>query len=241
MINDLRFKILILLFVFSFINHYSLFINHVFAAESTPSANIKEKLEELKKEIASKAAKLKEEVGRKLEDKAYAGHVKKISENSITLDNSSGVKIISLKEDTIFESKIKTRKKLSKKTIGEEDFLIALGDIDDTQVLNAKKIILQTSPKKFTKTSFWGQIAKITDKLITLKDKEGKTISATLLSETEVKEGQFVILTGIVNENKIFEAEFVYIIPMPLSSARIATDSAKPTAKKASPSPSPKN
>ena len=49
---------------------YLLLPHPVAAVDSTPSAEIKAKLEELKKEIASKAAKLKQEVNRKLQNKA---------------------------------------------------------------------------------------------------------------------------------------------------------------------------
>ena len=78
-----------------------------YAAESSPSADIKSKLEELKKEIASKAAILKQEVNKKLKDKAYVGKVKHKSDSSLTLAASSGPKIVSINQDPLFESKIK--------------------------------------------------------------------------------------------------------------------------------------
>ena len=81
-----------------------------YAMDSTPSANIKAKLEELKQEIASKAAKLKQEINLKLQNKAFIGTIKTKSINSITLASNTGSKIISLNQDTQYASRIKNTK-----------------------------------------------------------------------------------------------------------------------------------
>src|SRR3989344_8793153 len=75
-------------------------LSTVHAAESTPSADIKAQLEQLKIEIASKAAKLKDEINRKLKDRAYIGKLKTKSENSLTIASKSGPKIITINQDT---------------------------------------------------------------------------------------------------------------------------------------------
>ncbi len=179
------------------------------AADSTPSADIKAKLDELKKEIASKAAKLKQEVDRKLKDKAYVGKVKSKSETSLTLAARSGPKIVSINQDTIFESQIKSKTKFSQKTISQEDYVAALGDIDETEVLTAKKVILLPQPDQ-EKTFLWGQIISISDKLITIKDRDLKNVAATLPT-SDVKLNDFVILTGTVSKNDIFNTDFVFV------------------------------
>ncbi len=237
-IKDLRFKILLLLFVL-FVNHKSLFINPVFAVDSTPSADIKSKLEELKKDIASKAAKLKQEVNRKLKDRAYIGKVKSVSESSFTLAAHSGPKIVSINQDSEYESQVKSKKKFSQKTIAEEDFVAALGDVDETGVLTAKKIILLPTTNYQLPTHLWGKVIAISDELITIKNKDNKNIAVSLPST--VKLNDFLILTGNLNKNEIFEAEFVYIIPqggfikpkkIATPSAKVSTPSAKPAVKK---------
>lgn len=209
-----------------------------FAADSTPSADVKSKLEQLKKDIASRAAKLKQEIDKKLTNKAYVGKVKTKSKTSITLATRTGPKIVSINQDTVFDSQIKG-KKYSLKLVSEEDYLAALGDIDETGVLIAKKIILP-DPKPLIlnpKSYLWGQIVAVSEKLATLKDKEQKNIAVSLPKQTSVKEGNFVILTGSMGKNDIFEAEFVYVIPqggilklkkVATPSAKTATSSAKP-------------
>ncbi len=214
-------------------------ISPAFAAESTPSADplrqsdseasIKSKLEELKKQIASKAAKLKQEVNRKLKDKAYVGKIKSKSDTSLTLATNSGPKIVSLNQDTIWESEIKSKTKFSSKTISLEDYVATLGDTDETEVLIAKKVILLPAPKAEQKTYQWGKIISISDKLTTLKTDGLKNIAAVLPVNPKAKINDFVILTGTKDNNEIFEAEFVYIIPQgAVLKPKIATKSATP-------------
>lgn len=216
-------------------------LSPVYANDSTPSADIKAKLEELKKEIASKAAQLKQIVDRKLRDKAYIGKVKSKSTNSLTLAADSGPKIVSLNQDTIFKSNVKGKTKFSQKTLAEEDYISALGDTDETGVLIAKKIILTPPPSDTQKAYLWGQVISVSDNLVTLKSADSKNISATLPAQSEVKLSDFIILTGNKNKNDVFKAGYVYVIPqggilkpkkVATPSAQTATPSAKPKSKK---------
>ncbi len=200
----------------------------ILAADSTPSADIKSKLEELKKEIASKAAKLKQEVNRKLKDKAYVGKIKAKSDTAITLATKNGPRIVNLNQDTEFDSNVK-KKKYSQKIISEEDYLASLGDVDETGVLTARKVILLPNPDPEVKTFLWGQIISISDKLVTLRDKNLKSV-AVLFSDSTARVSDFVLLTGFLGKNDIFKAEFVYIIPQGgvLKPKKVATPSATP-------------
>ena len=201
-----------------------------YAIDSTPSAEIKAKLEELKREIASKAAKIKQEVNRKLQNKAYVGKVKSKTANSLTLISRNAPKTVSVNQDTVFENKIKSKQKFSPSTISEEYYIAGLGDVDETGVLTAKKVILLPTPTSESKTFLWGQIIAISDdNLVTLKDKNSKSVAATL-PNSKGQVGNFVILTGLMGKNDIFEAKFVYVIPQSgiLKPKKIATPSAHP-------------
>lgn len=245
----LKFKNFRFLFVILIFTFYILILPTSSSAQtssSTPSADIKMKLEELKKEIASKAAQLKQEVNKKLKDKAYVGKVKTKSAQSLTLAASSGPKIVSINQDTIFESKIKSRAKFSQKNILDEDFIAALGDIDETGVLIAKKVILLPTIDYQLSTHLWGQVIAISDKLITIKNRDNKNVAVSLSSNQAVRLNEFVILTGVKTKNEIFDAEFVYIIPQggfikpkkvvhPAPTGAGATPSAKVTTPSAKP------
>ena len=198
-------------------------VSTVLAADSTPSA-----LELFNREVASKAAKLKQLVDIKLKDKAYIGKVKTKSPSSITLATENGPKIVNINQDTEFDSNFKG-KKYSQKLIIEEDYLAALGDIDETDVQTARKIVLLPQPKT-DKTYLWGQVVAASDKLITIKDRDHKSIAISLPNQSRVKISDHVILTGILGKNDIFEAEFVYVIPQSgiLRPKKIATPSATP-------------
>lgn len=233
-------KFIIAVLILSFyILHSTFYISSALALDSTPSADIKAKLEELKAEIASKAAKLKQEVNKKLQNKAYIGKVKTKTDSSLTIATRTGPKIVTINQDTLFENRTKTKQKFSLKTLAEDDFVASLGDIDETQVLIAKKIVLLSPVTSNLKTYSWGQIVGISDKLLTLKDKNLKNIALTLPASS-VKLNDFVILTGSFNKNEIFEAEFVFVSQggilkskkMATPSAQVASKSASPSAKK---------
>ena len=231
-------------------------IPKTYAVDSTssasPSASIKTKLEELKKEIASKAAKLKAEINQKLTNKAYAGTVKSKSESSITIATHNGPKIININQDTEYQTNLKLKKKFTFGSLKEEDYIAALGDVDETQVLTAKKIILlpETSVQK-PKTILWGQIASASNSQIGIKDRSLKNHilvtsdktnfqkGAEEITSDEIKLNNFIIVTGSTNSNGIIAANFIYVIPTGgvLKPKKTATPSAEVSTKSATPKP----
>ncbi len=216
---------LIAIFIFLYPIPYTLY--PVYAADSSSSADIKAKVQQFIKESASKAAQLKKELEKALQNRAYVGKVKTKSESAITLASKNGPRIVNINQDSEFESQVKG-KKYSMKLLSEEDYIAALGDTDENQVLTAKKIILLNPiPQTLDpKTYLWGQVAAISDKLTTLKDRNLKNVSVSL--DQKVKLNDFVILTGTKGKNDIFEADFVYIIPQGgfIKPKKIATPSA---------------
>lgn len=221
--------------------NFSLLTATAVAVESTPSSDIKSKLEELKKEIASKAAKLKQEVNKKLQNKAYIGTVKTKSSSSIMLESKNGPKIVNFNQDTEFVSNVKG-KKYSPKVILEKDYLAALGDVDELGVLTAKRIVLLKNPSLEVKKILWGQVIAISDKLITIKDKNLKNVAVSISNPSKVKVSDFVILTGFLGKNDIFESDLVHVIPQGgvIKPKKIATPSAQVATKSATPKASPK-
>lgn len=212
----------------------------VYAVDATPSADLKSKLSQLQKEIASKAGQLKQEVKKNLQNKAYVGLVKSSSATSLTLATDNGAKIVSLNQDSEFSSKNKKIAKYSLKTLKEDDFVTALGDVDENGVLTAKKIMLWPTPTQEAKTHLWGQVISIADELVTLITKDGKNVTISATTADLEKDGQavslsgliknnFVIVTGVMSKNEIFSADFIYIYSQPafLKSKKIATPSAQ--------------
>ncbi|MCR4306101.1 MAG: hypothetical protein NUV73_03400 [Candidatus Daviesbacteria bacterium] len=240
-----KFTIKFILLVFTFyILHFTFYIPAAFAADSTPSADIKTKLEELKKEIASRAAKIKQEVNRKLKDKVYAGTIQAKSETSLTIATPSGPKMVSVNQDTLFESKKGAASKNKKSVVAinsltQDDYIAALGDSDETGVLLARKIILLPTQNSLLKTYLWGQIVSRSDNLVNIKGKGFKNIATSLPASAKVNLNNIVILTGVKNEEEIIEAEFVHVISQNgvVKPKKIAT----PSGNTASPSAKPLN
>lgn len=196
----------------------------VFAADSTPSADVQSKLDQLKMEIASKAAKLKEQINKKLQNKAYVGIVKSKSTTTLTLATRTGTKIVNINQDTIHEPP------LSKKvTLKEEDSVATLGDVDETGVLTARKIVkLLITNNQPTKNHLWGSVISVSEDIATIRDKEGKNIAISISEiDTPIKVDQIIIATGYLNKNNILNAEFIFVTGQIKPKPNVATSSAK--------------
>lgn len=219
---DLRITIIVLLLSFIFLNPQSLIVNPALAQESTksatPSSSLQDKLKALKDEIASKAASIKQEVNKKLQNKTYAGVIKTLNDKSITLSSKNGERIINLDEYTEFET---GSKKPSVKDLKIDNYIVSLGDVDDKNTLVAKKIIkLDKTPK--AKSIYFGTITSIKNPSLNLKTKEAE-ITVNTNNQTKISlagaEANFSALaknkTVIVTGEKLeqgMKASFIYII-----------------------------
>lgn len=187
-------------------------LHPTFAADSTPSGDIAAKLKEFQKEAASKAAQLKELISKKLQNKAFVGNIESLSSTSLTLATDLGPRMVSINEDTEYESNIKSRQKFSDKTMKAGDYIATLGDADETGVLTARKIVLEASSSAQPKTYLWGQVISVSDELITIRDKEFKNTAVSLPKTEKVKLSDILILTGSLDKNNIFTAGYVYTV-----------------------------
>jgi hypothetical protein len=205
-------------------------VNPVFATDSTPSADVRSKLDALKLEIASKAAKLKQEVNKKLSNKAFVGTVKSKSDSTLTLSTISGTKMASVTQDTEYEDQNPKTKIPTIKTIKEEASIAALGDIDETGVIHAKKVVVLIAPSE-QKIIIWGQVTSLTDQVATIKDRDGKNYSVSVSKiETKFKAQDFVIATGVPGKNGIIEGKFIHLIPQGMAlkpKGKVSTPSAE--------------
>ena len=201
----------------------------IYASDATPSADIKSKLEEFKKEIASKAAKLKQQVNQKLQNKVYVGMVQEKSETSITISDKQGRKTIKINQDTVYDTDLKPKLKYSYKLVEKDDYIAALGEVDDLGNLVAKKVVLLPTETITPKTILWGQIISLTENTATIRNNDLKNTTASFAKlDTNAKISDFVIATGFLNKNQVLQTSFVYVIPQGgfIKSKKIATPSA---------------
>ncbi len=192
------------------------------SSSASPSASLQDKLKALQADIASRANRLKDEISQKLQNQAYLGAVQSKTTDSLVLSTRSDPKTVRLDEFTLYSYQGKKTTLASLKT---DDYVAALGDLDDKELLVAKKIIKLTPPKT-TKQVFWGSVVKVAALSLTVQNKAGetKTIqltkntsyqrdkSETTLNEISVKQSVVVIVNEDVKDKSV-TASFVYIYP----------------------------
>lgn len=190
------------------------------ADDSTPSASIKEKLKALQEEIASKAAQLKVEVSKKLQNRAYIGKIKEKSGDLLTLQIKTGQASVKTNQFTEFIGKGKS----TLKTLTADDYIAALGDVDDNGTLTAKRIIKLSSPETEKKT-FFGQITLVNDSVVKVFTKDEQVLSISLTDDTvlnkgktsaslkDLQVGKNLIISGTTLKSGTIEASLIYVLP----------------------------
>lgn len=216
------------------------------AADSSPSAtandDIKSKLKTLQEEIASRAAQMKQEVGQKLQNKAYIGFVKSESDNSLIIASDQGSKIINLNEYTEYASTTKVKGKAIK-GVSAEDYIAALGDVDENDVLTAKKVVKLDPDTNNGKTITWGIVTAVGDNNLSIQTKDKNNLSLSWDNTTTVQDqkgrattdqidmNEPIIVVATKGKNDVLEASFIYIAGTQITPTIIASPSAtvKPT------------
>lgn len=207
--NELRIMVFALTFIL-----YSSFVPHVLAADATSSADLQAKIDQIKAEIASKAAEIKKEVNQKIDNKAFAGRVASKEGGNITL-SSTLPKVIITNDYTDFEYD-----KGLVQAINKDNFIVGLGDVDDKGNLVAKKVLKILPPKELTVT--WGKIKSSSDSSI-IVEKGAEDITIKITKNTDFQFGsedgsvkdaepnKALIVSGFENSDNSINARFIYI------------------------------
>jgi hypothetical protein len=189
-------------------------------AFASDSSGMENKINSLKNEIASRAAEIKGEVNKKVQNKVYAGMVSDISGNQITLNTKNGDRIVRVNEYTSYSSNVsQTLTSLSQ--ISVNDFMVALGDVDDKNTLVAKKVLRDKPTLTTQNPPLFATIKSTTDSAITITTQDKKqldlTISASILFKltskkaliTDLLIGKAIIYITKGNDNT---PQFIYLI-----------------------------
>lgn len=214
-------KKIILIFCFAFyILHSTFYIPTALAVDSSPSADIQSKLKDLQAEIASRAANMKNEVNKKLQNKAFNGILATKNTETLTINLKTGTGNININEFT--EYIIKGKKLIGNdglKNLAVADPFVALGDVDDKGVLTAKRIIKLTKPVTAKKVVY-GIITETSKDKTVLKTLQGDQFSITFDKNTDYQLGKNDGSFDDVKTNQWIIAEieggvakFVYIFP----------------------------
>lgn len=220
----MRNKFIFIFLIFLIFNSIFL-IPTALAADSSPSADIKEKLKVLQDEIASRAANIKNEVSKKLLNKAYNGIIKTKDPTKLTISLKSGTGNININEFT--EYIIKSKSLVGDqglKNLSVSDPIVALGDVDDQGVLTAKRIIKLSKPQ-FAKKVIHGALISVSKDSAVLKTIQGDQFSIIFDKNTDyqlgksdssfsdIKVNRWIIAVTEETDSQTQLAKFVYIFP----------------------------
>lgn len=205
---------------------------------ASTSSSVKAKLDALKQEIASRAAQIKMEVNRKIANKAWAGMVKEKNNDYLMISGVTGDRKVIINEYTKYVAKPKTSASL--KDVVVNDFIYALGDVDDANNLTAKQLVKTKAPTIPPPPQIWGQVSSVNGNNIKIASKSGSlTVVAGASTDyqlgpndasmADAKVDRYLIAVGQVNNGQL-AAQFIYYIPGAGYTKPEASASAKPTA-----------
>lgn len=193
------------------------------AQTASPSGTLLQKLNELKSEIASKAAEIKNDINKKIQDKAVIGSILKIEDEQIIIQGLNNTKTV--KYDEFTEILGLGGKKITIKTLEENDNIAALGDVDDKNNLVAQRLVYLENFASNSAQLVWGQIEKTAGSSITLKDRSGEKRAIATTAQTvfylgnneasiqDAKPEKFMVARGTRLKDGSLRARFIYFIP----------------------------
>lgn len=197
----------------------------LYAQESSQSGTLMQKLTDLKNDIASKAAEIKNEVNKKVQNKAFIGTIISISGSEITLQILDTTKTIKFDEFTkIIGAK---NKEIKIDTLEEGDKIAALGDVDDKNYLITQQLVYLDNYASNSAQLIWGQIQKSQGSTITIKSKDGEIKSLVTNAQTnyflgnneasfaDAKVEQHLLARAVPQKDGTLRARFIYFIPAP--------------------------
>jgi len=217
-LRDLTMPLMILLLI-----SYVLLPPVSYAQESSQSGSIVEKINALKTEIASKAAQLKTEMTKKVQNKAILGTILDITDTEITIQTLETAKIV--KYDEFTEVRGLKNKEIKIDSLEEGDKIAALGDMDDQNNLITQRLVFLESIASNSAELVWGQIEKSQGPNFSMKTKSGQTEKVITNSQTafflgnneasilDAKVEKHVLVRAIRQKDNSLRAKFIYFIP----------------------------
>jgi hypothetical protein len=212
--------------------------------------------------------KVKEIVREKLDEtqkgqkKAFVGTISEINGLNLTLETNEGNRQLNIATDAALINKV--GKKITMKDLKTGLFAIAMGFMEENDVLGVRRLVISEKPKTVAKEIAFGKVTDISkeENAITIKNEKKNIIytvevtdKTTITKKVDgkvqkvklevIETGDYLIAIGAPteNEHKIVTAKIIHVIPG-LSKEASPTPSAKPSVKatptpKSTPTPTP--
>ncbi|PIS13852.1 hypothetical protein COT65_02020 [Candidatus Shapirobacteria bacterium CG09_land_8_20_14_0_10_47_13] len=241
---------------------YWLSVSPILAAVATPSATPSEGNPSVVQELRDKVKEIvRQQIDeiKKGQKRAYFGEISQITDSLITVSVSADKeKQIKISAETKIINLAKKDIKVTDLKIS--DFIIAMGNLGDEEVLEAKRIVVAARPKALSRRVAVGKVTDISteERILTVKnDKKDLTYTITIAGNAvitkkvgtkiqkvtfdKIEKGDRLVAIGTLKENgeKILTAKLIHIIPGQTNTPTASpSPSPKPTASpKSSPTP----
>ena len=212
----------------------SMFLSGVKAVSPTPatsSAGKNQKVEDIRQAI-EKEVRDKLDQAQKGQKLAFVGTVSEINGLNLTLQTNDGDQKLNIATDAALIGK--GGKKITMKDLKTNLFTIAMGFMEENDVLGVRRLVVSEKPKTVSKEIAFGKVTdiskeenvitvknekkniiytvEITDKTIITKKVDGKIQKVKL---EVIETGDYLITIGAPteNEHKLVTAKIIYIIP----------------------------
>jgi hypothetical protein len=145
---------------------------------SSPSSVLEENVAEVRNALKEAVKNKINEIKDKIEKKSYVGNILEITDSAIVITNFRGKQRIRILEDSTIINALK--REIKANALEVEDKIIAIGDIAENEVLEAKRIVVVEKPKTvpLKRRVILGNIEAIDSKFtnITIKDTTNSTV-----------------------------------------------------------------
>lgn len=247
--------LIISLFVFSARGGSSFrrdFVPGVFGQSPTPGEKVKEIRNAVKEKVREKLEETQE--GQK---KAFVGEIAEVSNSTLTLETRSGKQQAEVDEKATIIGKNRSEINFEDLEIG--DYVIAIGYLDENEVLQAKRVVVTKELETPTRQVAVGRVTDISadEKIITVKnEKKGMiyTVEATTkttitkkpdegeaekINFNKIEENDWLVAIGTPTENeeKIITAKLIHVIPGKSKPEPTPTEEVEESEEEPTPSP----
>lgn len=152
----------------------------------------------VKEKVAEELATIKQGVAKK----AFVGTITAKSDLSLTITNlNNQSRTANLTTDATILS---GGKEVTIKTIKDNDFVIAMGEVNSQNVMTIKRLLVITKPSTDKRQVVWAKVTKITSTTLTAEDLKANQWTIKLTSDTKkpksLKEGDKVIIVGTTDK-----------------------------------------
>ena len=141
--------------------------------------------------------------------KAMLGFVSDIVDGTLQITNDSGeIRQISTSETTTFGNIVNTPADIEVSDIAIGDYIIAMGNIDDNQILDAARVVVTEPPGELTRKLYFAAIQSIESRTITIISGEN-SVEATFPRSwkgpeiAELSEGDEIALVLIDDDGEL--------------------------------------